>query len=53
MGLHYQLTLLDPEFVKENSLEICLKFGDLASVPHPKKKTVQTLYSKFALTEQQ
>ncbi|CBY09938.1 unnamed protein product [Oikopleura dioica] len=52
MSFHYQLTLLDPEFVQSNSLEICLKIGDIVSVPNPKKKETQVLYSKLILPEQ-
>ncbi|CBY12082.1 unnamed protein product [Oikopleura dioica] len=52
MSFHYQLTLLDPEFVQSNSLEICLKIGDIVSVPNPKKKESQVLYSKLILPEQ-
>ncbi|CBY15504.1 unnamed protein product [Oikopleura dioica] len=46
---HYQLTLQTPEFVQANSLEICLKIGDILLVP---KKEEPVYFSKFKFPEQ-
>jgi hypothetical protein len=47
-NFNYQLSLQDPEFVKANSLEICLKIGDILIDP---KKENPVTYSTFCFPE--
>ena len=49
-NFHFQLSLQTPEFVRANSLEICLKIGDILLVPNKKEDPVH--FSTFKFPEQ-
>nr|AAS21430.1 hypothetical protein 005-07 [Oikopleura dioica] len=49
-NFHFQLSLQTPEFVRANSLEICLKIGDILLVPNKKEDPVY--FSTFKFPEQ-
>ena len=48
-GFHYQLTLLEPDFVKLHSLEIALKLGDIMTPLTAKNKKYHCNFSSFEL----
>jgi hypothetical protein len=48
-NFNYKLSLQDPEFVKANSLEICLKIGDILVDP---KKDDPVTHSNFCFPDE-